>query len=171
MGSPVRLLGAVTTATASAIGRHGTICYTRRAVLGLQQQRRPLLTGSYAEGPTEPPLLTQTIPQHFSSVVSEYGDRTAVISRSQGEGGRLTYRELDEKSNVLARGLQERGVKKGDRVAVSLGNCWEFAVLTYSIFKLGAVLVPLNPAFNSTQVISALSHLEASHLIIGARHI
>lgn len=53
----------------------------------------------------------------------------------------MTYRELDEKSNVLARGLQERGVKKGDRVAVSLGNCWEFAVLTYSIFKLGAVLV------------------------------
>jgi len=53
----------------------------------------------------------------------------------------LTYRQLDEKSNVLARGLQERGVRKGDRVAVSLGNCWEFAALTYSIFKLGAILV------------------------------
>ncbi|TVY39790.1 putative acyl-CoA synthetase, partial [Lachnellula occidentalis] len=170
MGSFAGIFGAVRTARAIAIGRHGITCHgKRRAVLEQQQQqRRTLLTQSYAEGPTEPPLLTQTIPQHFSSVVSQYGDRTAVISRSQGEVGRLTYRQLDERSNVLARGLQERGVRKGDRVAVSLGNCWEFAVLTYSIFKLGAILVPLNPAFNSTQVISALCHLEASHLIIGA---
>ncbi|RDW62109.1 hypothetical protein BP6252_11542 [Coleophoma cylindrospora] len=39
---------------------------------------------------------------------------------------------------------------------------------TYALFKLGAVLVPLNPAFNSKQVIAALVHLSASHLIIGA---
>jgi non-ribosomal peptide synthetase component E (peptide arylation enzyme) len=42
---------------------------------------------------------------------------------------------------VIAAGLQERGVRKGDRVAVSLGNSWEFAVVTYSLFKLGAILV------------------------------
>lgn len=42
---------------------------------------------------------------------------------------------------MLAHGLRERGVGKGDRVAVSLGNNWEFAVLTYALFKLGAVLV------------------------------
>ncbi|KAL8753125.1 MAG: hypothetical protein Q9184_005519 [Pyrenodesmia sp. 2 TL-2023] len=39
---------------------------------------------------------------------------------------------------------------------------------TYAVFKLGAVLVPLNPAFNAQQVIAALDHLRASHLIIGA---
>jgi len=37
--------------------------------------------------------------------------------------------------------LRERGVRKGDRVAVSLGNGWEFAVATYAIWKLGAILV------------------------------
>jgi non-ribosomal peptide synthetase component E (peptide arylation enzyme) len=37
--------------------------------------------------------------------------------------------------------LRERGVRKGDRVAVSLGNNWEFATLTYALFKLGAILV------------------------------
>lgn len=87
----------------------------------------------------QPPLLTQTIPEHFASIVSQYGDRTAVISRSQQV--RLSYRELDERSNILAAGLRERGMKKGDRVAVSLGNNWEFAVLTYALFKLGAILV------------------------------
>ncbi|KAH8816784.1 putative AMP-binding enzyme [Xylogone sp. PMI_703] len=128
--------------------------------------RRGLLTESYARGPTEPPLLTQTIPEHFASIVAAYGDRTALVSRGQGK--RLTYAELHEQSNALALGLREQGVRKGDRVAVSLGNGWEFGVITYALFKLGAILVPLNPAFNAPQVISALSHLEATHLVIGA---
>jgi acyl-CoA synthetase (AMP-forming)/AMP-acid ligase II len=34
------------------------------------------------------------------------------------------------------------------------------------LFKLGAILVPLNPAFNTAQVTSALNHLTAAHLII-----
>ena len=60
------------------------------------------------------------------------------------------------------------GVRKGDRVAVSLGNNAPFAALTYALFKLGAVLVPLNPTFTAGQVSSALSHLRAEVLIIGA---
>ena len=42
---------------------------------------------------------------------------------------RLTYAELDERSNALAHGFQNLGVKKGDRVAVSLGNNIEFAIV------------------------------------------
>lgn len=41
----------------------------------------------------------------------------------------LTYDALDRDSNKLARGLQNLGVKKGDRVAVSLGNNVEFATV------------------------------------------
>jgi len=79
----------------------------------------------------------------------------------------VTYNELDTKSNALARGLSNIGVRKGDRVAISLGNNMEFATLTYALFKLGAILVPLNPGFNAQQVVAAMAHLEASHLIIG----
>ena len=50
-----------------------------------------------------------------------------MISRHQH--ARLTYADLDEKSSALARGLLERGIKKGDRVAVSLGNNIEFATV------------------------------------------
>ncbi|KAH7044030.1 acyl-CoA synthetase/AMP-acid ligase-like protein II [Macrophomina phaseolina] len=127
--------------------------------------RRGLLTRAFARGPTEPPLLEQTVGEHFASIVAEHGDRTAVISRHQQ--AQLSYDELDRASNALARGLQSLGVKKGDRVAVSLGNNVEYATATYALFKLGAILVPLNPAFNAAQVVSALSHLDASHLVIG----
>ncbi|APA11099.1 hypothetical protein sscle_07g058690 [Sclerotinia sclerotiorum 1980 UF-70] len=145
------------------IGIGGRIGVGFRGLLHIQ--RRGLLTESYSVGPTEPPLLQHTIPQHFRSIVDTHGSNFALISRSQNT--KLTYRELDEKSNVIAHGLRTLGVKKGDRVAVSLGNGWEFGAITYAVWKLGAVLVPLNPAFNTKQVVSALNHLKASHLIIG----
>lgn len=50
-----------------------------------------------------------------------------MVSRHQRQ--RLTYDELDQKSNSLARGLAGIGVKKGDRVAVSLGNSIEYATV------------------------------------------
>ncbi|KAK3719969.1 hypothetical protein LTR37_004092 [Vermiconidia calcicola] len=128
--------------------------------------RRGLLTRAYDKGPSEPPLSEDTIPQHFAGIVSRFGDRPAVYARHQR--AQVTYDDLDKKSNALARGLQGIGVKKGDRVAVSLGNSMEFAIATYALFKLGAVLNPLNPSFNTQQVVSALNHLQTTHLIIGA---
>lgn len=59
-------------------------------------------------------------------------------------------------------------MKKGDRVAVSLGNGSEFAALTYAVFKLGAILVPLNPGFTGRQIAAALTHLGVELLILGA---
>ncbi|KAF8460301.1 hypothetical protein BDZ91DRAFT_833016 [Kalaharituber pfeilii] len=87
-----------------------------------------------------------------------------VISRHQG--ARLTYSQLHEQSTTLACGLLGTGVKKGDRVAVSLGNNIEYAILHYALFKIGAILVPLNPSFNEGQVVAALNHLDSTHLII-----
>ncbi|KAK5073600.1 hypothetical protein LTR64_007262 [Lithohypha guttulata] len=128
--------------------------------------RRTLLTQARCTGPSEPPLLEETVSENFARIVSRYGNRPAVISR--GQGRRSTYEELDKQSNILARGLQSLGVKKGDRVCVSLGNNIEFATLTYALFKLGAILVPLNPAFTSKQIAAALNVLSGTHLIIGA---
>ncbi|OAA60401.1 AMP-binding enzyme [Niveomyces insectorum RCEF 264] len=120
-----------------------------------------------ASATAPPPLLTCTIPEHFASIVARYPDHPAVVCRAppaphdvgpatQGAGPAettYTYAALDCVSDLLARNLQARlGVRAGDRVAVSLGNTPEFAALTYAVFKLGAVLVPLNPAFTAAQV-------------------
>ncbi|CAK7231958.1 hypothetical protein SBRCBS47491_008105 [Sporothrix bragantina] len=137
---------------------------------------------SICYGPKETlPFLTQTIPEHFASIVARYPDRPAVIARAPvASSGAVdiappretvyTFSELDRVSDLLAQGLTSSAgkVKKGDRVAVSLGNGPEFAALTYALFKLGAVLVPLNPAFTAAQVASALKHLEVEMLIMGA---
>ncbi|AEO65654.1 uncharacterized protein THITE_2112827 [Thermothielavioides terrestris NRRL 8126] len=165
-------------------------CYrTRRQNEGRRTVRTvraaSTLSRSIVEGPAEPPLLPHTIPEHFASVVSQFGDRPAVICRSPtttpdalpnlpADGiptaleTALSYEKLDLASNALAHSLRSLGVKKGDRVAVSLGNTPEFAALTYAVFKLGAILVPLNPASNVQQVSAALNHLGVELLIIGA---
>lgn len=133
----------------------------------------------------QPALLPHTIPEHFASIVSEHGDRPAVICRTPTASRdalptlptdgipaavetTLSYEKLDLASNALAHSLRSLGVKKGDRVAISLGNTAEFAALTYAVFKLGAILVPLNPGFNVKQVTAALNHLGVELLIIGA---
>lgn len=135
------------------------------------------LSYSISEGSQKPPLNPRTIPDNFANIVSKHGDRPAVIAREAHFPGSnepvketvLTFADLDTESNGLALSLQQRcGVKKGDRVAVSLGNTVEHAVLTYAIFKLGAIFVPLNPAFTSSQVAAALSHLGVRLLIVAA---
>ncbi|KYK58902.1 hypothetical protein DCS_00029 [Drechmeria coniospora] len=141
-------------------------------------QRRLMATEtlSIRRGPSEPALHRGTIPEHFASTVSRYGDRLAVIARDPLSASSsavatetaLTFHALDLLSNRLASSLASLGVSKGDRVAVSLGNGTEFAALTYAVFKLGAVLVPLNPSFNAQQVGAALCHLGVEVLVIGA---
>ncbi|RAL10265.1 putative AMP-binding enzyme [Aspergillus homomorphus CBS 101889] len=144
----------------------GTGWLPRTFQLLVRARSRGLLTHSYARGPSEPPLLDSTVGDHFAQIVKLHGDRTAVISKHQSE--RLTYAALDTKSNAFARGLESIGVRPGDRVGVMLGNSMEYAIATYALFKLGAILVPINPSFNTTQLTAALSHLDTSHLIVSA---
>ncbi|TDZ74940.1 Acyl-CoA ligase SID4 [Colletotrichum trifolii] len=155
----------------------GSVCPIFARIRGLRRAYSSGPSLSFSQGPNEPPLLTQTIPEHFAHIVSQHGDRPAVVARAPtalssaplppAATTTLSYHDLDVLSNTLAAGLRSQGVKKGDRVAVSLGNGAEFAALTYAAFKLGAVLVPLNPGFNAKQVGAALRHLGVEILVIG----
>ncbi|KAF4882918.1 Acyl-CoA ligase SID4 [Colletotrichum fructicola] len=166
--------GACRLARASSLVRWTSSRIAGRGLLSARAySSKPL---SFSQGPEDPPLLTHTIPEHFASIVSAHGDRPAVVARAPTALSsasttpittELSYYDLDVLSNSLAHGLRSLGVRKGDRLAVSLGNGAEFAALTYAAFKLGAVLVPLNPGFNAKQVAAALRHLGVEVLVIG----
>ena len=59
-------------------------------------------------------------------------------------GLRLTFDELNKRSNQVANSLITRGVKPGDRVALALMNSAEFLEAYFAIAKIGGVVVPLN---------------------------
>src|SRR6185436_1797833 len=59
---------------------------------------------------------------------------------------RVSYAELEERSNRLANALLARGVAPGERVAVCLDNVAEAVISTFGAWKSGAVLLLVNPA-------------------------
>ena len=59
-------------------------------------------------------------------------------------GRRFTYAELDARANRIANVLREKGVRKGDRVALLLMNGVEYIEAYFGAAKIGAVTVPLN---------------------------
>jgi o-succinylbenzoate---CoA ligase len=62
------------------------------------------------------------------------------------EGRRVTYAQLDEAADRTARVMAGRGVAEGSLVATTLGPGLAFAELLYALPRLGAIIVPLNPA-------------------------
>lgn len=78
----------------------------------------------------------------------QYGDRLAIIDGPH----RLGYRELEARANALARGLHERGYRRGDAVALQLQNRWEFVVAFLALAKIGVSAAPLNLALAPSDV-------------------
>ncbi|MES4908666.1 MULTISPECIES: AMP-binding protein [unclassified Streptomyces] len=68
-------------------------------------------------------------------------DAVAVISGSQ----QLTYRELDERANRLARHLRDAGLPRGGPVAVCLGRDAEVLTAVLAVLKAGGAYVPVEP--------------------------
>jgi acyl-CoA synthetase (AMP-forming)/AMP-acid ligase II len=68
------------------------------------------------------------------------------------ELGELTFQQMHERSNALARGLRELGVGEGDSVAVLCRNHRGFVDATVAVAKLGADLLYLNTAFAAPQL-------------------
>ena len=62
------------------------------------------------------------------------------------EGRWHTNVEMDRIANRLGNALQSLGIKKGDRVGVQLSNCPQLIQTFFAVFKIGAILVPVNPS-------------------------
>ncbi|WP_030690403.1 long-chain fatty acid--CoA ligase [Streptomyces globisporus] len=65
---------------------------------------------------------------------------------------RLTYAQVDAAANQVANLLVARGIRPGDKVALSCPNLPHFPIVYYGILKAGAVVVPLNVLLKSREV-------------------
>ncbi len=79
---------------------------------------------------------------------------------------RQTFAELDEVVNRMANALADRGVKKGDHIALLSHNSHAFVVVRFALARLGAVMVPINFMLNASEVAYILGNAEASGLIV-----
>src|SRR5215469_6004558 len=134
----------------------------RRATRPLHRQIRPsqakklpmtttsALLPSYDYGASDRPLLGETIGENFNRIAAAHADREALVDRSSGR--RWTYAELHRDVLSLAHGLLRLGIDKGDRVGILAPNCPEWTLLQYATAQVGAILVPINPAYRTDEL-------------------
>ena len=104
---------------------------------------------SYTRGPDRP-LLELTIGALLDRTASSFPDRLAVASRHQSK--RMTWAELSEAADRVARGLWALGIRRGDRVGLWSTNCMEWIMMHVGCARAGAALVNVNPAYRSHEL-------------------
>ena len=95
------------------------------------------------EGPTSQLIQVSTVPALLSDAVARYPDRPAM----EFLGRRWTFRQLDELVSRAARGLQDLGLRPGDRFGLCLPNTPYFVILYYAVLRAGGIVVNYNPLY------------------------
>ncbi|MBN3814004.1 AMP-binding protein [Paraburkholderia sp. Ac-20347] len=101
------------------------------------------------------PWLAHYAAGHTATIEPQYGDALslfrAAVARAPARpallyfDGALTYAELDAQSDALACAWRDRGIARGERVAIYLQNVPQFVIALVAAWKLGAIAVPVNP--------------------------
>jgi long-chain acyl-CoA synthetase len=84
------------------------------------------------------------------------------------DGGRLRHDELDARASALARSLDARGIRPGDRVAIVLPNGWQFVVAVLGALKAGATVAPLDPLLKTDERADILADLRPAAVLEAA---
>ena len=78
----------------------------------------------------------------------------------------MTYAELEARSAGLARGLLARGVGKGTRVGLWLGNGADWVVVFLAVARCGAVAVPLSTFFSDAELAAVVRHADLAGVVV-----
>ena len=117
---------------------------------------------SYTNGASNIPLLGETIDENLRKTVAKFPNNDALISAHQHY--RATYTEFYEQVTAVAKGLIALGVKTGDRVGIWSPNCYEWTLLQYATAKIGAIMVNINPAYRTSELIYVINQSSLSYI-------
>jgi long-chain acyl-CoA synthetase len=95
------------------------------------------------------------------AAVRRWGDRTAFVHHDV----ELSFTELGRRSHAVAAGLAERGVGRGDVVAVHLPNCLQYPAVYYGVLLAGATFSPTNPLLPPADLAAQLTDSGARALV------
>jgi len=123
---------------------------------------QPMKKLSYTNGASNIPLLGETIDENLRKTVAKFPNNDALISVHQHY--RATYTEFYEQVTAVAKGLIALGVKSGDRVGIWSPNCYEWTLLQYATAKIGAIMVNINPAYRTSELIYVINQSGLSYI-------
>ncbi|WP_329335244.1 type I polyketide synthase [Streptomyces sp. NBC_01352] len=111
--------------------------------------------------------LIRPLPELLKDHAEKWPLRVAYVDDVRG----VTYAELERRTGRLAAHLARAGVRRGDRVAICLGNCVEMVESVLATVRAGAVGVPLNPRSSDAELGHFLADSDASVVVTDPAHL
>ena len=104
----------------------------------------------------------RTLGQTLKEIAGRFSDKPALIFKDQ----QISYQRLQEKVRELAKGFLALGIGKNDKVSIWSGNCLEWVYTQLATALIGAVLVPVNTRFRTSELEYILSQSDSTTLIL-----
>jgi long-chain acyl-CoA synthetase len=95
--------------------------------------------------------VTVNVSDYLRAAASQDPDGVALVEH-RVERRELTWRQLDEAADAVARGLSARGLVAGQRVAVVMANRIDLPIAYFGILRGGMVAVPINPRSTTSEI-------------------
>ncbi|MBQ4567684.1 MAG: AMP-binding protein [Desulfovibrio sp.] len=108
-----------------------------------------------------------TLGQMFDHTVARFPDREALVYADRDY--RLTWRQLGEAVDRLAKGMMALGIQKGEKVAVWATNVPDWIVLQFATAKIGAILLTVNTNYREHELRYLLRQSECENLFLIGR--
>ena len=83
----------------------------------------------------------------------------------------ITWKQFDETANRFANMLKDKGIKRGNKVAILLMNSLEWLPIYFGILKLGALAVPMNYRYTTDEIKYCLDLADCNALVFGPEFI
>lgn len=104
----------------------------------------------------------KTIGVALDEAAERYGDKVATVFQN----GEVTYSQLKQKADLVARGFLSLGIGKGEKVAIWMAGYAEWAYAYFALARIGAIMVPVNTRYRPEEVEYVLNKSTASILIL-----
>lgn len=104
--------------------------------------------------PPAPQTSASTLVELLDEVLATDADRAAFVEPATPDTHRrtITFAELAEQSAALGRWLHDRGIRKGDVVAIQLPSTIDYAIAFHAITRAGAVATGINPRLGPHEI-------------------
>lgn len=117
---------------------------------------------SYVHGASDIPLLGETIGENLKKTVEKFPNHDALVCAHQEY--KATYQEFYDQVTQVSKALIALGAKSGDRVGIWSPNCYQWVLLQYATSRIGVIMVNINPAYRTSELIFVLNQSEISYL-------
>ena len=103
-----------------------------------------------------------SIIKYFEEQVVKKPNKIALISN----GKQITYKDLNQKANMLAKYLVNKGIKKGDVVGIMVSRSLEMAIGLIAILKSGATYLPIDSEYPLDRISYMIENSETKTVLV-----